>query len=365
MGIFSTIITGVQDALKPISGLVKELADDFKEWLTKLTAKDVLQFFSSIKEGIEGFIESFKKGEIGAIVEDTLNVFIGLGKMVIGTIQGIAKAWMALPEGFRDAVRPIIIIVALVIQLFGGLMNIVFLMVALNALWTSLGLKITLSGALLAGVKAILVGIMWTAGVIGAVLVGWTLGSIIGELSIIKSWFTSWALAIHNIGPSLKLIAMSMLALQQPWRLLNKEFKSEMATTLEEVKIGFMALGELDWFGTKDKNNVAPKPGKAGEEAPGAGKGYLEINGNMVDIEALLAKDELNSLKAMQGQAERMGSILGASERTSMLADLQERINDLEKIVMDQEGNLEALNRQTIKPEADRKNKARIGAGLE
>jgi phage-related protein len=180
MGVFNTIIKGMQEALKPISGLVTELASDFKKWLATLTAKDVMQFFSGIKKGVEDFIESFKKGEIGAIVKDTLNIFISLGKIVIGVIQGIATAWMALPQGFRDAARPLVIISLLILQLFGGLLNIVMLLISLNALWASLGIKVALSTALLISAKAILLVIWQAVLVIGAVVAGWTLGSFIG-----------------------------------------------------------------------------------------------------------------------------------------------------------------------------------------
>ena len=362
MGIFKTIITGVQDALKPISGLVKELAADFKTWLATLTSKDVIQFFSGIKKGIEVFIESFKKGEIGAIVKDTLNVFIGLGKIVIATIQGITAAWMALPQGFRDAVRPILIIVALIVQLFGGVLNIVFLMVALNALWASLGLKITLGAVALGALKSILLFIWPIVAVIGAAIAGWALGSFIAELSIVKGAFAALFILVQALGPSIKLAAMSMLALSQPLLLLNKNFRKEMSATLEDIKIKAGALAEIDWLGKK-KNEPGQK-GKGAEEL-GVGGGYLEVGGRKVNLETIKANEEIEAIKKMIGQSERIEGALGPSIRTSLLVGLQDRLDELEKIVMDQEGDLAALNRQTIKPEADRKNKARIGAGLE
>jgi TP901 family phage tail tape measure protein len=361
MGIFRTIIAGVQDVLKPISGLVKELAADFKAWLTTLTAKDVLQFFSSIKKGIEGFIESFKKGEVGAIVKDTLNVFIGLGKIVIGTIKAITTAWMALPQGFRDAVRPILIIVALIVQLFGGVLNIVFLMVALNALWASLGLKITLGAVALGALKSILLFIWPIVAVIGAAIAGWALGSFIAELSIVKGAFAALFILVQALGPAIKLAAMGMVAMSQPLLLLNKNFRKEWAATLEDIKIKGAALTEIDWFGKKKETE---QKGKAGEKE-GVGGGFLEIGGHKIDLESIKANEEIEAIKKMIGQSERIEGALGPSIRTSLLTGLQDRLDELEKIVMDQEGNLEALNRQTIKPEADRKNKARIGAGLE
>jgi hypothetical protein len=361
MGIFKTIIMGVQDALKPISGLIKELAADFKKWLSTLTAKDVLQFFSSIKKGIEGFIESFKKGEIGAIVKDTLNVFIGLGKIVIATIQGITAAWMALPQGFRDAARPILIIVALIIQLFGGVLNIVFLMVALNALWASLGLKITLGAIALGTLKSILLFIWSIVAVIGAAIGGWALGSFIGQLSVVKGAFAALFILVQALGPAIKLTAMSLLAVSQPLMLLNKNFRKDWMATLEDIKIKTGALTEIDWLGKKNKEGA---PGGKGAKEP-IGGGYLEIGGRKVDLETIKANEEIEAIKKMIGQSERIEGALGPSIRTSLLVGLQDRLDELEKIVMDQEGDLAALNRQTIKPESDRKNKARIGAGLE
>ena len=359
MGIFKTIIAGVQDALKPISGLIKELAADFKAWLTTLTAKDVLQFFSSIKKGIEGFIESFKKGEIGAIVKDTLNVFIGLGKIVIATIQGITAAWMALPQGFRDVVRPILIIVALIIQLFGGVLNIVFLMVALNALWASLGLKITLGAVALGALKSILLFIWPIVAVIGAAIGGWALGSFIGQLSVVQGAFAALFILVQALGPAIKLMAMSLLSVSQPLILLNKNFRKDWIATLEEIKIKTAALGEIDWLGKKKETE---QKGKGKEEVGG---GYLEVGGRKVKLETIKANEEIEAIKKMIGQSDRIEGALGPSIRTSLLIGLQDRLDELEKIVMDQEGDLAALNRQTIKPESDRKNKARIGAGLE
>jgi TP901 family phage tail tape measure protein len=360
MNIFNTIIKGMQEALKPISGLIKELAGDFKKWLATLTAKDVLQFFSGIKKGIEGFIGSFKKGELGAIVKDTLNIFIGLGKMVIGTVKLIAEAWLALPKGIRDVLRPIMIVVALVIQLFGGILNIVFLMVALNALWASLGLKVTLSAALLAGLKPLLLFIWQAVLVIGIAIAAWTLGSFIGELSIVKGYFAAMFILIGAIGPSLKLAALSFAAFQQPWLLFNKQFRTDMAETFEELKIKAGALAEIDWLG-KGKE----KEGLGGKAGPEKGGGYMEIGGVKIDLETLKANEEVDAIKKMINQSDKIENILGPSQKTGLLTLLQGRLDDLEKIVMEQEGNITALSRQTIKPEADRRNKARIGAGLE
>jgi hypothetical protein len=360
-GIFKSIIAGIQDVLKPISGLVKGLAADFKAWLGTLTAKDISEFFSGIKKGIETFIESFKKGEVGKIVKDTLNIFIGLGKIVIGTLQNIVAVWLSLPEGFRNIARPIIIIVALVTSLFGGLLNIVFLMVALNALWASLGLQVTLSQALLLGFKPILIGIGGLVGIIGAGLAGWTIGSLMSELAPVKAAFSAIYLLVAAIGPALKVLSMTLSVANNPLLAWNKDFKKELSATLEELKIKTGALKELDWLG--------PKVGENKEEKVSAGNktgiNYFDMGGKSVDIDAMLNKQDLDSLKKMLGQTERMENVLGASDKTNMLADLQERINEVEKLVMQQEGNLAALNRQTIKPEADRTNKSRIGAGLE
>jgi len=361
MGIFSTIIKGVQDALKPITGLIKELAANFKEWLSKLTAKDVLQFFSSIKKGIEGFIESFKKGEIGAIVKDTFNVFIGLGKMVIGIIQGISSAWMALPEGFRNAARPLVIISILILQLFGGLLNIVFLMVALNALWASLGLKITLGAVALGALKSILLFIWPIVAVIGIAVASWTLGSFIAELSVVQGAFAALFILVQALGPSIKLLGMGLLAVHAPLLLLNENFRKDWLATLEEIKIKIAALAEIDWLGKNNKEGV-PK-GKGAKEP--VGSGFIEVGGRKIDLETIKVNEEIEAIKKMIDQSGRIEGALGPSIRTSLLMGLQGRLTELEKIVMDQEGNLAALNRQTIKPEADRKNKARIGAGLE
>jgi len=363
MGIFRTIIVGVQDALKPITNLIKELAVDFKNWLATLTAKDVLQFFSSIRKGIEGFIESFKKGELGAIVKDTLSVFIGLGKIVIGTVKAIAEAWLALPQGIRDVIRPIMIVVGLVLQLFGGMMNIVFLMVALNALWASLGLKITLSSVILGTLKGVLLFIWKAVLVIGIAIASWKLGSFIGELSIVKGYFAALFVLVDAIGPSLKLAAMGLLTFQQPWRLLNKQFKADMAATIEEIKIKAGALAEIDWLGRGKKNGKGPELPKGKE--PTIGAGYVEIGGRRIDLKTIEANEEIEAIKKMIGQSEKIETILGPSKRTGLLTLLQGRLDELEKIVMEQEGTLTALTRQTIKPEADRKNKSRIGAGLE
>jgi len=363
MGIFRTIIVGVQDALKPITNLIKELAVDFKNWLATLTAKDVLQFFSSIRKGIEGFIESFKKGELGAIVKDTLSVFIGLGKIVIVTVKAIAEAWLALPQGIRDVIRPIMIVVGLILQLFGGMMNIVFLMVALNALWASLGLKITLSSVILGTLKGVLLFIWQAVLVIGIAIASWKLGSFIGELSIVKGYFAALFVLVDAIGPSLKLAAMGLLTFQQPWRLLNKQFKADMAATIEEIKIKAGALAEIDWLGRGKKNGKGPELPKGKE--PTIGAGYVEIGGRRIDLKTIEANEEIEAIKKMIGQSEKIETILGPSKRTGLLTLLQGRLDELEKIVMEQEGTLTALTRQTIKPEADRKNKSRIGAGLE
>ena len=112
------------------------------------------------------------------------------------------------------------------------------------------------------------------------------------------------------------------------------------------------------------KKKETEKKGKVGEKEE-VGGGFLEIGGRKIDLETIKANEEIEAIKKMIKQSERIEGALGPSIRTSLLIGLQDRLDELEKIVMDQEGDLAALNRQTIKPEADRRNKSRIGAGLE
>lgn len=377
-GIFRTIIMGVQDVLKPIIGLIKELAADFKAWLSTLTAKDVLQFFSGIKKGIEAFIESFKKGEVGAIVKDTLNVFIELGKTVIGTIQGITKAWMALPQGFRDAIRPLFIVSAVILKLFGGVMNIIFLFITLGALISSIGLKLAVGTTVLGAISSFLMIILAIVIAIGVVMATWRLITVIGRSELLKNiWELIKAIIIFiveligNIGTAIK----------------NWDF-SNIIPSLDTIKQRFDEIGESIKKAWNELNNapgwflsllgkVSPigmaisaisKGGKAKDgviQTGIPGGGFLEAGGGNVSIASLNAREEIETIKKMIGQSERMEGVLGPAIRTSLLVGLQDRLDKLEKIIMEHEGNLEALNRQTIKPETDRKNKSRIGAGLE
>jgi len=455
MGIFGAIVKGVKSALEPITNLIKIQAGVFKDWLSKLTPTKISEFFNNLRKSIDAFVTSLQKGELGAILKDTFKIIIALGKILINTIMGIWNWWNSLSQKFRDTARPIIIIVALIIQLFGGVMNLIFLAIILNSMWAALGVKATLFSVILGGVKTLILGLLVIVAIIGAAIVGWTLGSFIGELSIVKGLFTSIFLRVSALGSSLKIAAMAMLALSQPLLLFNKNFRTEMSAAIEDVKIKTAALKEIDWLGLKEEKNDLEKikdgfmsigetaknikntvMGIFGEkvkldvEAPKISKTYMEMGGagytvgqggeveqvsplerrkrEEVEREAHRAaiiaaggvgpteevqaqeaergkaalerwraaqiknpqenkgiNEDAEAIKKMIGQSERIEGVLGKSKGKSLLANLQDRLNDLENIVMDQVGDFDALIRQSTKPEADRKNKARIGAGLE
>jgi hypothetical protein len=222
------------------------------------------------------------------------------------------------------------------------------------------------AGKAFAPITTVLLFIWELIWIIAAAIAGWKLGRFIGELSVVKGLYTSLFIVISAIGPSLKLAAMGLLAFNQPWRLLNKQFRAEMLANVEEVKIASAAIKEIDWLGTKEKGKGAV-PGKEGTVGKKQGEGYLELvmGGQKINLETIKAQEEINALQKMIAQSEKIESAVGPSMRTSLIIGLQERLNELEKIVLGQEANLNALNRQNIKPSTDTKTKPRINAGLE
>lgn len=372
MGLFKAIVKGVRSALEPIIEVVGELSKKFKDWIATLTPQKVADFFSNIREKIVGFIESIREGELGTIIKNTFDMIIKLGKGIVTIFGLISKAWSALPKNARELIGPIMLITAGFLTLFGGLTNIVFLVISLKAIFGAIGLKISLGATLLAVMKAILVAIMWVVGIIAAAIAGWKLGGFIAELSIVKGYFAGLAILIGGIGPTLKLAAMGMLAFSQPLRLLNKEFRADWGKTIEDIKIKASAMGEIDWFGTKGKN------GKKGGEAPisGAEKGGMSIGigGSLVDIGSFLGTEFeplLADIVAVSGKSSedtqslvevlrKLGiAVTGTTKAHSN--DIKVLKSELYKIIT----SLEGVTRQVNKPEADRKNKSRIGASLE
>ena len=63
----------------------------------------------------------------------------------------------------------------------------------------------------------------------------------------------------------------------------------------------------------------------------------------------------------MISQSERIEGFLGPSIRTSLLFGLQDRLERLEKMVINE---LKALGRQNIKPEEDRLSKPSLGSAF-
>jgi len=320
MGTFKAIIEGVKKALEPITDLIGILADKFKKWISELTPRKVSKFFSDLREDVDAFVKSLTEGEIRAIIKDTFMVIISLGMTLINVIKAISKAWMTLPEGVRNMIRPMVLVGAIILKLFGGLMNIIFLLVSLNALWASLGLKATAAGVVIAGIRGTLVIIGGIVSVIGAAIGGWTLGKLIGDLPIVKGYFTALALIAQSIGPSLKLAAMSILAMSQPWRLLNEQFRNDMAETVEEIKLKANALKEIDWLGKGGKKpEIAPgKPEITGVRGRGTitglGGGYIS-----------LLKSELTTKMGDKGQYELTQEIL---DLTNLLIQNQDSLRE-------------------------------------
>lgn len=368
MGIFKVIVEGVKNAMEPIIDLVKDWSEEFKKWLGTLTPRKVSEFFSNLKESVESFIESFREGEIGAIIRDTFEVVLGLGKQLLGLLQNISKTWMILPEGIRESIRPLLIISGIILKLFGGLLNIVFLFVSMSAILGSIGIKVTAFGLALTGVKAILLLISVVAGVIGSAIGGWSLGKLIADLPIVKGYFTSLALIAQSIGPSLKLAAMSMLAIGQPWRLLNEEFRKDMAETVEEIKLNASALSEIDWLG-KGKSSIGVGKEKGTE---GIGKGYgggffIGPSGEISSLETVRLLDEIDRLK---NKISLERDKVGPGKITEILIDLVQRLIDKENRL---DAEYESLNNrvnslmsQTISKTSKAEiNQSRINSGIQ
>jgi TP901 family phage tail tape measure protein len=361
MGTFKAIVEGVKSALEPITNLIKLQAEAFKKWLAVLTPREISKFFSDLRGDIDAFIKSLTEGEAGAIIKETFEIIIGLGKTLIKVIAGITKAWMSLPEGVRDVLRPMLIVTVLILKMFGGLMNIIFLMITLNALWAALGLKITLAKALGIGLGTTLLFISKLVLIIGAGILAWKIGTFIGNLSIVKGLFTSITLMVMSIGPSLKLAAMGMLAISQPWRLLNKEFRADMARTIQDIKVKAGALKEIDWLGTKDK-----KPGADLDrtEIPKITGGLIGPSGEVITPEGMQLTDEINRLKSKL--TEKMGD-KGQYKLTQDMIDLTKLLmqnqDNLRELQVVQEQQIRDLFNQTSgKTDKDTRRQPRINS---
>ena len=365
MGLFKAIIEGVKNALEPITDLISVLSEKFKKWVSELTPKKVSKFFSDLKDDVASFVKSLTEGEIGAIIKDTFDVIISLGKTLIGIIKNISKAWLSLPEGIRNSIRPMTIITGLVLQLFGGLMNIIFLWVSLSAVIGSVGIKISIGAALLAGIKATLLTIVGIIGVIGAAIAGWSLGKLIGELPIIKAYFTSMALIIAGLGPSLKLAGMGILAMSQPWRLLNKDFREEMDRTSDEVKRTINAFKEIDIFGKGGKKSeVAPgKPDIAGARGTG---GLISSSGEVITLETIKLMEEIEALKnSISTERDKVGPGKVTENLIGLVQTLINKENRLAEEYNNLNNRVNAMMAQTVgKTSTDRTSQAMINSGM-
>jgi TP901 family phage tail tape measure protein len=360
MGLFKAAVNGVQKVMAPVIQWIKEWSIGFKKWLSELTPQKVTTFFDNIATRVATVVKSLREGELKKIFEEVYKTVLTMGKAIIGTISEISKAYLAMPEGLKNIVRPMAVWSTLILHLLGGFMNILIFVIAIKAVFIPI---IAGAGKLILLFKygwVAIAGIQITLAAIAGILVGLTIDKLLGEFLRFRQIATAVLILFGAIGPTLKLAAMGLLAFSQPWRLLNKDFKDEMSATVEDIKIKIGALKEIDWLG---KNKPEGETGK--EVVSPKGTGYLEVGGKRIDLETIEANKEVEAIKKMISQSERIGGALGPSIRTSLLVGLQGRLDELEKIVMDQEGDISALNRQTIKPEADRKNKARIGAGLE
>jgi len=401
MGVFKAVIDGIKSSLEPITDLIGSLAAGFKKWVAQLTPRKVAKFFSDLREDIDGFVKSLTKGEVGAVLKDSFKVLVGLGKALLATLKGIWKVWMSLPVGVRNFLRPMVLITALVLKLFGGLLNIIFLFVSLSALAGSIGIKVALFGAVFVGIKAVLLVILAIVAAIGIGIAAFKLFKFVSDAENLKNAWEGIKKAVKSVIDSIKTIgdvigntwgaiveyAKSVVKLVESigtaileWDFSNiipsiDAVKEKFDGVTESIKKVWEELGKVPkWFieflgkggilgaGVRGILGKANTGGK-GPTTEGAGGGTgLTMGGTTISEASLLARDELAAIKAMMAQTESIGGVLG---RVSVLVGLSERINELEKIVMEQEANLTALNRINRKPEVDRKNKSRIGAGLD
>lgn len=205
-GIFKTIVEGTIASLSPLTNKIKELANNFKEFLLGLTPEDVTSFFEIVRIRIDGFINklkenrdsiiSFFKGSIsiiGAFIKPVivlLKAFDGLSdgmKKTVANVIGLSTALLILTGGIIPLISFTVLLglafkplrLAL-IAFIGSLIKGTTVMGAFGA--ASVALKVGLVG-LVTSLKAV---VIWLGTIVSPILAaavaGFTLGAAINGL---------------------------------------------------------------------------------------------------------------------------------------------------------------------------------------
>ena len=410
MGLFKAAVDGVQKVMAPIIQWVKEWSVEFKKWLATLTPQKVTAFFDNIAKKVADVVASLREGDLKKVFEDVFKFVVFVGKAVIGTILGMAKAFSAMPEWLKNIIRPMGVWITLGEILMGGFMNIIILLIAIKAVFVPI---IMGAGKILLLFKygwVVIAGIRIALAAIVGIIAGLTIDKFLGEFLRLKQIATAILIIFNALGSALKLVGMSLLAAGSPWLLLNKQFKAGMLATVEEIKIKLAALKEIDWAGTKEKKEVEVIPnaimetgGKAYKVSPAGEvselsaverrkieerereehrKAIIAAGGVGPSETALEAqrqrREELAEKIRKEREDLRKGNIPSQIEAIQGMIGQTDRINDqlniplpwiialkeLQKGLNLLEINVKNWGKQQIKPEMDRFNKPRINAAL-
>jgi TP901 family phage tail tape measure protein len=357
-GLFKAFAKGVIDSLSPMTELFVSLANKFKDFVTNLTSEDVAGFFEEVKMQVQGVVDALTNAE-------NINIFINTAKGLVTIFAAIGKSvvfmvsvFKSLPPILQENLGPLALISATILQVVGGITNVVILVIALRALILSLAGGAAIWGGIVAAAAIAMKAILVAALLIGAAIAGWKLGSMIGELEFFEvlstNLLTTWRLLLATIkaaGIAIKTTATG--------KAFKGDFK-ELDAANAELKLAKDA--HLQSSIQVGKNRAARKEKQEADSSEDK-KSSNPISKILTDVKETMGAGELETAtQETEGKLVQMTSemkqLLAATKGTVGMVGDQLAING--RIIQDVKAELKELGIQVGKNKLNRTDKSNI-----
>lgn len=365
-GVFRKIIDGVISSMKPLTNLVSELSKEFLNFISNLTAKDITKFFDTLRDKVRNFVNIITSAEFRDTVTETFSIITSLGNTFLGTLKNIIALWKLLPDSIRPSVTAVGLVTAGMLQLFGGILNVIIFAISLRAVLVTLGGKAAAIGAAIFSWKValsvalvFLKAISVIAGVIAALLVSIKLIQILNDTKVLKNIWEAFKAILGTVKELIVGIVNLIKGELDPFknfaesvdRVLErleelKKSAKEAGDKIKDIIPDFIKKGAADLLSVQDAITGVTRKPKESAKAIQEDTGFIEIGGQRIPI------------GKAQGSGASMQELLAQS---GDLTSKQSLLSDIEDLGQQIKKNLDNLREDQV---AERAAIIALSAGL-
>jgi TP901 family phage tail tape measure protein len=361
-GLFKTFAKSSINALKPMTNLFTVLGDMFKDFIKNLTKDDIAVFFEKAKDQVQGLVD--------ALTDTTnINIFIGTAKGLFKIFSSIASLigfminmFKSLHPVIQENIAPILLISATILQIVGGVTNVVIFLIAIRALIMSVAGGAALWAGFVAFSVVVAKILLITIVAIGTAVAGVMFVNWAKDLDLVQIASARIVAQWRTLVSLVKLVAISSQAVAKPALLLDKDFRKKVSDARADVSL---KAGAVDKAGdlvaqrlqAKKDESEGAETGKAGSKKGNLLTNVLEDVNLQLDAKQLADASAATSSKLLKS-SEDIQQLLAVTKGTIGMVGDQISING--KVIKDVQAELRELGIQVGKNKDNRINKPNI-----